>query len=124
MKKLISNWPNRLLFLFVPATLIVSFFAPTSALAIKEMSSGGGGMGGGEGDPLDTNDAGGGGGGSEIHNDATPSDFLNIWGMGSEPFQVLLIPEVVGGKIIFKVVIVNSTDLVQATDSMGDYHAP
>ncbi len=125
MKKLISKWPDRLLTLFVPAALVVSFFAPTTALAIKEMSLGGGGTGGGEGDPLDTNDAGGGGGGgSDIHNDGTHLDYGSIWGLDSEPFQVLFVSEIVGGKFVFKIVIVKSTEFIQATDSMGEYHAP
>ncbi len=125
MKKLISNWPGRLMSLFVPVALVVSFFVPTSALAIKEMSLGGGGTGdGGEGDPLDTNDVGGGGGGSDVHNDTAPPPVVDPLGFSADRYQILLIPEVVGGILIFKIIVVEKSDLGLIDFSMGANHAP
>ncbi len=126
MKKLISKWPDRLMSLFVPAALVVSFIAPTSAMALKEMSLGGGGTGGSEGDPLDTNDVGGGGGGggSDIHNDATPAPTVDPLGFSLDRYRILLVPEMLGGTLIFRIIVVDKSDLGLADFSMEGYHAP
>lgn len=125
MKKLISKWPDRFISLFVPVALVVSFFAPTSALAMKERSIGGGGPGGTEGDPLDTNDVGGGGGGgSDVHNDATPTWTVDSLGLSTGRYQILLIPEVLGGTLIFKIIVVDKSELGLNDYSIGGYDAP
>lgn len=125
MKKLISSWPGRLVSLFVPVVLMVSFLLPAGALAKKEMSLGGGGTGDSEGDPLDTNDAGGGGGGgSDIHNDTGSPDTGNLWGLLSDKYQVLLVPEVLGGALIFKIVIIDQSDIGLTYEDLEGYHAP
>lgn len=126
MSQLISKWPGRLVSLLVPAALIVSFFAPTSVLAKKEMSLGGGGTSDSEGDPLDTNDfsGGGGGGGTDIQDTAAPAGSDGFWILGMDSFQVLLVPEVLGGVLIFKIVLVEKSDLGPIYDGMEGYHAP
>lgn len=125
MKKLISKWPDRLMSFFVPAALVVSFIAPTSALALKEMSLGGGSGGGTEGDPLDTNDVGGGGGGgTDIHNDAAPAPIVDPLGFSLDRFQILLVPEMLGGTLIFRIIVVDKSDLGLIDLSMEEYHAP
>ncbi len=126
MNNLISKWPGRLVSLFVPAALVMSFFAPTSALAIKEMSLGGGGTGDSEGDPLDTNDVGGGGGGggTDVHNDASPTWTVDPLGFSTDRYQILLVPEVLGGVLIFRIIVVDKSDLGLIDYSMGGYDAP
>ena len=124
MNNLISKWPGRLVSLFVPAALVMSFIAPTSALAIKEMSLGGGGTGGSEGDPLDTNDAGGSGGGADIHDDAAACGTLDLLGFISDRYQILLVPEVLGGTLIFRIIVVEKSDLGLIDFRLEESHAP
>ena len=125
MKKLISKWPGRLMSLFVPFALVASFFAPTSAAVIKEMSLGGGGTDGSEGDPLDTNDVGGGGGGGgDVHNDTAPPPTVDPLGFSTDRYQILLVPEMVGGILIFRIIVVEKSELGLIDFSMEATHAP
>jgi len=125
MKKLISKWPDRLISLFVPAAIVASFFAPASVWASKEMRVGGGGTGGSEGDPLDTNDVGGGGGGgTEISIDASPTLTFDLWELISDRYQVLVVPEIVGGTVIFRIIVVDKADLGLTDYLTGEYYAP
>jgi hypothetical protein len=121
MKTLFSNWSRRLLALLFPAALVASFLVPTKALAMVQISMGGGDSGGSEGDPLDTNDYGG-GGGSEVHNS----------GYGGSPiplvfkfdlFRVFMVPEVVGGNVIFRILVVERTDTGPVERSLEGTHA-
>jgi hypothetical protein len=123
MIKLISNWPGRLVSLFVPAALVASFCAPAPVLALKEMSLGGGDSSGREGDPLDTNDAGGGGGG-HIQRDATAPSAIEPVEWISDRYQVLVVPEVLGGTVILRIIVVDKSDLGRSVLRMGGYHAP
>jgi hypothetical protein len=111
MKKLLSNLSGRLLALLLPVALVASSFIPTKALAVMYLSSGGGGAGGTEGDPLDTNDYGGGGDGSDIHNTGagggSPAPMPLV--IEFADFQVYLVPQVVGGKITFRILAVERT---------------
>ena len=124
MKKLLSIWSGRLLSLLFPAALVVSFLAPANALAIKELGVGGDGQGGGEGDPLDTNDYGSGGGsGGDVHNNDASSGTLDHWGLDLGRTQVFLVPQIVGGTIIFRVIIVDRDDSDMTALSLGGTHA-
>ncbi len=125
MKKLLSILSGRLMSLLFPAAVIVSFLAPTSALAIKEISLGGGGDGGVEGDPLDTNDYGSSGGGGDDTHDQTgtaPVKFPFVFEL--ERIQILLIPEFVGGTLIFKIMFIDSSALSPVDLSLEGSNAP
>ena len=125
MNNLISKWPGRFVSLFVPAALVVGFFSPASALAIREISLGGGGTDGSEGDPLDTNDFGsGGGGGTDIHNNASPAPSVDPLGFSTGRYRILLVPEVLGGTLIFRIIVVDESDFGLNDYSMEGYHAP
>ena len=111
MKKLLSILSGRLMSLVFPAAVIVSFLAPASALGIKEISLGGGDPGGLEGDPLDTNDYGSSGGGDDVHDqNGTPSSELPLI-FRIDQIRILLIPEYIGGTLIFRIMIVDSHKL-------------
>jgi hypothetical protein len=124
MKNLLSHWSGRLMFLLIPASLIASFLVPANVLAKVFMSNGGGSSGGTEGDPLDTNDYGGGSGGGDVHDQGgalPPSDSYII---ELERFQILLIPEHVGGTLTFRIMVVEKTDRGFARRSTEGTHAP
>jgi hypothetical protein len=123
MKNLLSHWSGRLMFLLIPASLIASFLVPANVLAKVYMSNGGGGADGTEGDPLDTNDYGGGGGG-DVHDQggALPPSDSYIFEL--ERFQILLIPEHVGGTLTFRIMVVEKTDRGFARRSTEGTHAP
>ncbi len=107
MKKLLSTLSGRLMSLVFPAAVIVSFLAPANALALKEISLGGGDPGGIEGDPLDTNDYGSSGGGGDVHDQTGPpsSDLPLVWRI--DQIRILLIPEYIGGTLIFRIMIID-----------------
>ena len=107
MKKLLSILSGRLMSLVFPAAVIVSFLVPASALALKEISLGGGDPGSTEGDPLDTNDYGSSGGGGDVHDQTgTPSsDLPLVWRI--DQIRILLIPEYIGGTLIFRIMIID-----------------
>lgn len=111
MKTLLSIWSGRLLSLLFPAALVVSFLAPVNASAIKDLGVAGDGHGGGEGDPLDTNDygssGGGGGSGTDVHSDSAAGGLLDLWGLDLGSTRVLLIPQFIGGTLIFKIMVVD-----------------
>ena len=122
MKNLLSNWSGRLLALLFPAALVASVFLPAKALAVVYMSSGGGNNGSMEGDPLDTNDYGGGGNGSDIHDsDAFTGPKPIVLDFGD--MQIFLIQDVVGGKVIFRILFVERVDSDLAERSVEGTHA-
>jgi hypothetical protein len=124
MKKMLSILSGRLMSLIFPAALVASFLIPANVLAYVEMSNGNGGSGGWEGDPLDTNDYGSGGGGSDVH-DTTSAELIRdplIFEL--DKFQILLIPEFVGGTLIFRIMVID-IDAMGLTDlSLEGAHAP
>ena len=122
MKKILSILSGRLMSLIFPAALVASFLVPTNVLALKEMSLGGGDPGCTEGDPLDTNDYGSsGGGGSDVHDQAGTEPIRNPFVLELDRIQVLLIPEFVGGTLIFKIMVIDKTTLDM---SLEGTHAP
>ncbi|MCK9995529.1 MAG: hypothetical protein KAH56_04525 [Candidatus Krumholzibacteria bacterium] len=126
MKNLLSILSGRLMSLVFPAAVIVSFLAPTNALAVKEISLGGGGTGGTEGDPLDTNDYGssGGDGGDDVHDQTgtAPTGFPFVFEFNR--IQVLLVPQYVGGTLTFKIMFIDSSELSPVDLSMEGSNAP
>lgn len=128
MKKLLSNRPGRFIPLLVLVVLIFSFPAYGDVLVGgPEIRIGsGGGSGSGEGDPLDTNDVGGGGGGdgSDIHDDAGLNSGDSLPEIRVPGIRVLMVPEFLNGKIIFRVLFI----FVQVSDvqdvRLGGYNAP
>jgi hypothetical protein len=108
MKKLLSNRPGRLMPLLVLVCVVVSFLIPADALAIKEIRIGRDRTGGTEGDPLDTNDVGGGGGGSDIHDNTGGTAADDPLEFGFLSYRILLVPEFLDGKIVFRVVLISS----------------
>ena len=108
MKKLLPNRSGRLMPLLVLVCLIVSFLVPADALAFKEIRIGRDRTGGTEGDPLDTNDVGGGGGGSDIHDDAGSAVTDDPLEIGFLSYRIVLVPEYLAGKIVFRVVLLTS----------------
>ncbi len=124
MKKLLSILSGRLMSLLFPAAVIVSFLAPTSALAIKEISLGGGGDGGVEGDPLDTNDYGSSGGGSDVEDNTSFEPVRIPLGFDINQVQILLIPEFVGGTLIFRIMVIEIGAMGLTELSLEGTHAP
>ncbi len=126
MKKLLSIWSGRLVFLLVPAALIASFLAPANVLAIKEISLGGGIAGYTEGDPLDTNDFGssGGSGGSDVQDQNGTDPISNPFVFELDRIQIVLIPEFVGGTLIFKIMVIDKAALGMTDFSLEGTHAP
>ena len=124
MKKLLSHWSGRLMFLLIPASLVASFLVPANVLARVVMSNGGGGTDGTEGDPLDTNDYGGGGGGSDVQDQGgalpPPGSYILVL----DRFQILLIPEHVGGTLTFRIMVVEKAERGLARRSVEETHAP
>ena len=122
MKNLLSNWSGRLLALLFPAALAASIFVPAQALAIVYLSNGGGGNGSMDGDPMDTNDYGGGGGGSDVHDShsiGSPVPLILEFG----DMQVFLVQDVVGGKVIFRILVVERVEEDRAERSVEGTHA-
>ena len=125
MKKMLSNWSGRLVSLLVPVFLIGSFLVPSNAWAIKEFREGRDRSGGGgEGDPLDTNDCGGGGGGSDIHDNTSESSIYNPLTFGFSAYRLILVPEFVGGKIVFRILMISDTDAGYQAFMVEGYNAP
>lgn len=126
MNKLLSNWSGRLVSLLVPVFLIGSFLMPSDAWAMKEFREGRDrGGSGGEGDPLDTNDCGGGGGGgSDIHDNTGDSSIDNPLTFGFSAYRLILVPEFVGGKIVFRILMISDTDAGYQAFSVEGYNAP
>jgi len=124
MKKLLSHWSGRLMFLLIPASLVASFLFPANVLARVFMSNGGGGMDGTEGDPLDTNDYGGGGGGSDVQDQGGALPPSGSYIIELDRFQILLIPEHVGGTLTFRIMVVEKADRGLARRSVEETHAP
>jgi hypothetical protein len=125
MKKLLSILSGRLMSLVFPAVLVASFLAPTNVLALKEISLGGGDTGSTEGDPLDTNDYGSsGGGGSDVHDQTSTNPIRSPFVLELDRIQVLLIPEFVGGTLIFKIMVIDKTVLDMGDLILEGTHAP
>lgn len=123
MKNLFSNWSGRLLALLFPAALAASIFVPTKAMAVVYMSMGGGDNGSMDGDPLDTNDYGGGGGGSDVHDShSVGSPVPLVLELGD--MQVFLVQDVVGGKLIFRFIVMERFEKDLAERSVEGTHAP
>lgn len=128
MNNLLSTLSGRLMSALFPAALAVGFLVPANVLAAALLlSSGGGGDGFTEGDPLDTNDAGGsrdGDGGSDVYDKSSTDSIFNPFRFELCQVQVLLIPEFVGGTLIFKIMIVD-IDVAGMSDSSPEgIHAP
>ncbi len=124
MKKLLSIISGRLMSMIFPAALVASFLLPANVLAYQEMSSGTGGSGGSEGDPLDTNDYGSSGGGSDVQ-DSTGFEPVRIpLGFDINQVQILLIPEFVGGTLIFRIMVIDKGSLGLMELSLEGTHAP
>ena len=123
MKKLLSIISGRLMSMIFPAALVASFLLPANVLAYQEMSSGTGGSGGSEGDPLDTNDYGSSGGGSDVQ-DSTGFEPVRIpLGFDINQVQILLIPEYIGGTLIFRIMIVDSHEFDLSGVNLEGSHA-
>jgi hypothetical protein len=112
------------MFLLIPASLVASFLFPANVLARVVMSNGGGGMDGTEGDPLDTNDYGGGGGGSDVQDQGGALPPSGSYIIELDRFQILLIPEHVGGTLTFRIMVVEKADRGLARRSVEETHAP
>jgi hypothetical protein len=122
MKNLLYNWSGRLLALLLPAAMAASIFVPAKAMAVVFMSMGGGDNSSMEGDPLDTNDYGGGGGGSDIHNSgAGGSPIPLVLEFGD--IQIFMVTEVVGGKVVFRILVVERVEKDLAERSVKGTHA-
>lgn len=126
MKKLLSNWSGRLVSLLVPVFLIGILLVPSDAWAIKEIAVGRDRSGGGgEGDPLDTNDCGGGGGGgSDIHDNTGDSSVDNPLTFGFSAYRLILVPEFVGGKIVFRILMISDINAGYQAFMVEGYNAP
>ena len=125
MKKLLSFWSGRLLLMLFPAALVASFLVPADALAKRVMSGGCGYRGGSEGDPLDNNDYGGGGsGGGDVHNTGAPAPDSSSYILELQRFQILLIPEYVGGTLTFRIMVVDKADQGHVRRTLEGTHAP
>ncbi len=123
MKNLLSNWSGRLLALLFPAALAASIFLPTQALAIMHLSNGGGNNGAMDGDPLDTNDYGGGGGGSDVHNSGAGGSGMPL-GLDLDQVQIFLVTDFVGGKVVFKIIVVEKIETGLVKGRQEATHAP
>ena len=124
MKNLLSSWSGRLIALIFPAALVASFLAPSKALAIQYMSLGGRDPGSLEGDPMDNNDYGGGGGGSDVHDDSGSGGSPIPLVFGFDHIQILMVPEFIGGKIVFRILIVERPDSGVTGLSLEGTYAP
>ena len=128
MNNLLSILSGRLMSALFPAALAVSFLVPANVLAAALLlSSGGGGDGFTEGDPLDTNDVGGsrdGDGGSDVYDKSSSDSIFNPFRFELGQVQVLLIPEFVGGTLIFKIMIVDNDVAGMSDSSPEGIHAP
>ena len=124
MKKMLSILSDRLMSLIFPAALVASFLIPANVLAYQEMRNGNGGSGGSEGDPLDTNDYGSSGGGSDVQDTDSAELIRDPIIFELDKFQILLIPEFVGGTLIFRIMVIE-IDAMGLTDfSLEGTHAP
>ena len=124
MKKVLSILSGRLMSLVFPAAVVMSFLVPANAMAFKELSLGGGDSGGTEGDPLDTNDYGSSGGGSDVEDQTgAPSTRLPL-GFKLDRMQILLVPQFVGGTLIFQILVIDSIGPDQSEIVMEGFHAP
>ena len=104
--------------------MVATFLIPADALAYKEIAIGGGGTGGGEGDPLDTNDVGGGGDGSDIHDEDGSSVVRDPLVIGALGFRIMMVPEYLAGKIVFRIVIINLRGFELQPIIVEGSHAP
>jgi hypothetical protein len=126
MKSMLSILSGRFSPLLVPAALVVSFLVPANAFSVKDMAIGTGGSGGSEGDPLDTNDysgGGGGGSGTDVHDNTGSPITPDLLGLEIGRTQVLLVPQFVGGTLIFKIVIVDMEDIDLTAYGVEEIHA-
>ena len=124
MNKLLSNWSGRLVTLLVATFLAACFLAPVDALATKEIRIGRDLTGGGEGDPLDTNDCGGGGGGSDVHDDGAVTAYADTLVFGFDGLRIVLLPQVIDGKVVFRILLIPAIDSDTKSVSVEGYHAP
>jgi hypothetical protein len=124
MKKLFSILSGRFMPLLVLAIMVVCFLAPGDAMAAKELRMGRDRTGGGEGDPLDTNDVGGGGGGSDVHDDDGSSAVDDPQVIGYLGYRILLVPEYLDGRIVFRMLVITSTGSYLQAMPVEAYHAP
>jgi len=124
MKKLLSILSHRLMSLIFPAALVASFLIPANVLAYQEMSNGSGGSGGSEGDPLDNNDYGSSGDGSDVEDNTGVEPIRIPLGFDIDQFQILLIPEFVGGTLIFRIMVIDNGALSLRELSLEGTHAP
>ena len=125
MKNILSILSGRLTSMLFPFVMVVSFLFPTSVMASIEYSLfGDGGTGLLEGDPLDTNDVGSGNGGGLNHVDKSNTNLIpNPFGFKLGRSQILLIPESVGGILIFKIMVVEKPALGMMDLSPEGIHA-
>jgi len=125
MKKLLSIWSGRLIFLLFSAALVVSFLAPVNVLAMKQISLGWG-IGGTEGDPLDTNDySGSSSGGSQDVNEEIGTDSVSnplVFKFGR--IRILLVPQFLLGNPIFNIIVIDNADLGLSDWSLERTNAP
>jgi len=124
MKKMLSILSDRLMSLIFPAALVASFLIPANVLAYQEMSNGNGGSGGSEGDPLDTNDYGSSGGGSDVEDNTSFEPVRIPLGFDINQVQILLIPEFVGGTLIFRIMVIEIGAMGLTELSLEGTHAP
>jgi hypothetical protein len=124
MKKMLSILSDRLMSLIFPAALVASFLIPANVLAYQEMRNGNGGSGGSEGDPLDTNDYGSSGGGSDVHDTDSAELIRDPIIFELDKFQILLIPEFVGGTLIFRIMVIDIGAMGLTDLSLEGIHAP
>ena len=124
MKKVLAIISGRLMSLIFPAALVASFLIPATVLAYQEMSNGSGGGGGSQGDPLDNNDYGSSGDGSDAEGTTGVEPIRIPWGFDIDQFQILLIPEFVGGTLIFRIIVIDNGALSLTELSLEGTHAP